>query len=411
VGSRKSFLVAASASAVAPLSLAAPAAAAVQSSTSAAFMRLPGALVLSGGGARGAYEAGVIDALVRGAGVGEGVTLPGVDVVCGSSIGTLNAWFVATGAYARLRAVWATVGNDDLFAIKHRYRAVAEPSSGVATRIAEALELERGLVTNVQGILDGGRVAAWIRRNVDPATPLIVPFVFTVTSLSRQTGVLYYRLPPYQNTAARESAIAAIHHTVAPDVDVRQATDDALHEAIRASAAIPVLFDAVTLPGPNGPDQFIDGGIADNTPVDVARALAHHIRVILVDPVTPPARSYPNAAAIAFAAFGIAQRRVTDNALRAAIIETQAKRLLSADSPAGTAFRETLYDVDVSYIRPAGALPAGVGDFDRQDLLAQPVRAGNADGARGFTPVVTPSAVEGPPQSSSWVAAPRRRSG
>jgi predicted acylesterase/phospholipase RssA len=46
-----------------------------------AFARLPAALVLGGGGARGSYQAGVIEALARVAGIGDGVALPGVDVV------------------------------------------------------------------------------------------------------------------------------------------------------------------------------------------------------------------------------------------------------------------------------------------------------------------------------------------
>ena len=389
--SRRSFIVASSLSAAASLTDAVPVSGAAVSDD-AAFVRLRGALVLSGGGARGSYEAGVIAALVRAAKIDDRVKLPGIDIVCGASIGTLNGWFVATGQYTRLSQVWATIGNEQIFQIKTRYRALTTPSSGVLTRIAQVVLLERGLTTNEQGLLDGERVAQWVRRNVDPTTPLVVPLVFTVTSLARQTGVVYYRLPPYQVTAARASAIAAIHSTVGPDVDVREATDDVLHEAIRASSAIPVFFDAVTLPGPAGPDQFIDGGIADNTPVDVARALAEHIQVILVEPARVSAKRFPSALDVGVAAFGIAQRRVTENALRAAVVETQAKRLLSATTAEAAGFRNALYDVDISYIRPDRALPADLPDFDRQDLMDKTTEVGFADGTRGFQPFRLPNA-------------------
>jgi predicted acylesterase/phospholipase RssA len=388
MSTRRSFLARAAAGAAISAAGVAPIAATAQAITvGTPFARLDGALVLSGGGARGAYEAGVVDAMVQAAGVGDRVVLPGVDLVCGSSIGTLNGWFVASGEYAQLRRMWSSIGTDDLFEIKRRYRSIAEPSSGVGTRLFEAVMLERGLSSNVQGVLDGGRVADWIRRHVDVTTPLLVPLVFTVTSLARQTGVVYYRLPPYTSTDKRASAVAAIHGTVGPDVDVREADDAVLHEAIRASAAIPLLFDAVTLTGPDGStDAFIDGGIADNTPVDVARALAKRVRVVIVDPRDIPPIAHPSGISVGFAAFGIAQRRVTESAMRAAVIESRAKRLLSAPTAEAAAFRNELYDVDIATVRPQHVLPADVPDFDRQDLIDATVAVGRADGGRGFIP-------------------------
>jgi predicted acylesterase/phospholipase RssA len=382
--SRKSLLMIATASAAASI-VRTPAFGAGPIEGSA-FTRLSGALVLSGGGARGAYQAGVIEALARVAGIGDGEVLPGVDVVFGTSIGTLNAWFIVTGQYARLRQLWSTIGSYELFRLKRRYRALTRPSSGVFTRVVEALSLERHLQTDEQGMLDGDRVAQWIRTNIDTTAPLLVPFVFTVTSLQRQTCVLYYRVPAHQDTSTRASAIAAIHATAGPDVDVREATDDVLHEAIRASAAMPMLFDAVRLPGPAGIDQCIDGSIADDVAVDVARAIAQHVRVIFVEPPNITQHLYANAMDVGFAALNIAQRRFTENALRAAIIETEAKRLLTATTPASAAFADSLYDVDVSYIQPDSTLPANVPDFDRQDLLDRTLALGFADGMRGFQP-------------------------
>ena len=61
----------------------------------------PVALILSGGGAKGAWEAGVAAALVeRG--------LP-VRLVAGSSAGALNAAMVADGRLDRLQGLWRTV--------------------------------------------------------------------------------------------------------------------------------------------------------------------------------------------------------------------------------------------------------------------------------------------------------------
>ncbi|MHB8461421.1 MAG: patatin-like phospholipase family protein, partial [Vulcanimicrobiaceae bacterium] len=67
------------------------------------------ALVLSGGGARGAYEAGIIEELARNGGVRDGQPLAPFKIICGTSIGALNGWFVATGQYTKLRNLWATI--------------------------------------------------------------------------------------------------------------------------------------------------------------------------------------------------------------------------------------------------------------------------------------------------------------
>ena len=58
------------------------------------------ALVLAGGGARGAYEAGVLDALAPAlAGRGQAP-----DIVVGTSIGALNSSFLAARAHEPLEA-------------------------------------------------------------------------------------------------------------------------------------------------------------------------------------------------------------------------------------------------------------------------------------------------------------------
>jgi predicted acylesterase/phospholipase RssA len=254
----------------------------------------------------------------------------------------------------------------------------------------EALSLERHLTSDEQGMLDGDHIAEWIRTNIDLSIPVLVPLLFTVTSLTHQSSVLYYRVPYSHDTTTRTSLVAAIQATAGSNVDVREATDDVLHEAIRASAAMPMLFDAVRLPIPGGIDQCIDGSIADNTPVDVARALAHHVRVIFVEPPYVSPHVYANAMDVGFAAFNIAQRRFTDNALRAAMMETKAKRLLMATSPNSAAFHDSLCDVDVSYIQPDSPLPVDVQDFNRQNLIDRTAALGLADGMRGFRPYNVP---------------------
>ncbi|HEV2055968.1 MAG TPA: patatin-like phospholipase family protein, partial [Methylomirabilota bacterium] len=70
----------------------------------------PMALVLSGGGAKGAYEAGVAAALVeRG--------LP-IRLVAGSSAGALNAAMIASGRADRLETMWRTVTREQVYTLR-----------------------------------------------------------------------------------------------------------------------------------------------------------------------------------------------------------------------------------------------------------------------------------------------------
>lgn len=70
----------------------------------------PMALVLSGGGAKGAYEAGVAAAFVeRG--------LP-IRLVAGSSAGALNAAMIASGRADRLEALWRSVTREQVYSLR-----------------------------------------------------------------------------------------------------------------------------------------------------------------------------------------------------------------------------------------------------------------------------------------------------
>jgi predicted acylesterase/phospholipase RssA len=166
--------------------------------------------VLPGGGARGAYEAGVVEGMRIRAGIEDGAPLPGIDIVVGTSIGAVNGWFVATAQYSRLKQLWQNVSAEHLFQIKPQYRAVATPSSGILTRVLEAALISQGLTSNVTGLLDGSRVLDWLNRNVDPAVPVVVPLLFSATNLELQRSELFFRLPYEIGATTRASATARL---------------------------------------------------------------------------------------------------------------------------------------------------------------------------------------------------------
>lgn len=71
---------------------------------------VPTALVLSGGGAKGAWEAGVAAALIE-----RGVP---VRLAAGSSAGALNAAMIAAGQVDRLETVWRSLTSEQVYALR-----------------------------------------------------------------------------------------------------------------------------------------------------------------------------------------------------------------------------------------------------------------------------------------------------
>ena len=71
---------------------------------------LPTTLVLSGGGAKGAYEAGAVAALAEHG-------LP-IRLVAGSSAGALTAAMVVAGRADRLEATWRAITQDQVYAMR-----------------------------------------------------------------------------------------------------------------------------------------------------------------------------------------------------------------------------------------------------------------------------------------------------
>ena len=349
---------------------------------------LPGdgqkALVLTGGVNRGAYQAGAIAGLVEAAGLRDGQPLD-YDLVAGASIGAMTAYFVATSQYSLLRGVWKTIASRELFAIKEPYRKITVSSSGVATRVGAALSLAFGLVDNVKGIVDPAEIQKLLAEVIDPARTIDIPVYFTATNLThKRTEVFVMRGtgPLGAPRQARQDAILAprrrpVRHPVAGN-DVRA--------ALLASAALPVVFDPVAVPNVDDPsktDEFIDGGIADNVPIDVARRCASDIDIIAVDPPREleEDETYANALDVGAAAFAIMQARIIQQTVKLAYAES----LLATGTPLrGTDLEDEEIPLRIRYMRPDEVLPGELGAFEDLAALDAMWAIGRADALRGW---------------------------
>ncbi|HEY2474319.1 MAG TPA: patatin-like phospholipase family protein [Candidatus Cybelea sp.] len=387
---RRGFLLAAGASAVSPLLFGAT------EEERAPVRPLNRALVFSGGGARGAYQAGIVGELVAAAGVSDGEPLPPYDVVCGTSIGALNGWCVASAQYSKLRELWFGISSENVIVAKPQYEALRDPNSGVLNIAASVVSLT-GLIRNQRAVLQSKPAYDWISRHVDPTAPLVAPLIWAVTNLTYQRPEYFYVLP--QGKADLPVRVThALRVLLGNNAIVRAATPDILHSAIFASIAIPIAFDPISMRGPDGTmDLYCDGGVASNSPVGIGHAVAKAADVVLLDPPFEPEESYDDAVEIAFATYGTMQRKIFGMEMRSAYFESLGRREYAGLSPGQRltatqrnadleSYIENVPATDLRYIRPQKVLPVSVVGFNDSKGIYGAYRAGWEDIAAGFRP-------------------------
>jgi NTE family protein len=227
-------------------------------------------LVLPGGGARGAYEAGALSVLLPALEArGERV-----EIVCGTSVGSINAAVVAAVA-ARPAGEQAQCFLDHWRSV--RKGDVISPVIGIGTglgllRLAgEVLELP-GM--RAASLLDPSPLARsldgwidWDALHANVAGRLVHAVCVVATSLDRGLPVGFVESAELPPRSDRE-----IHY-----VHTRL---EGQH--VRASAAIPMLFPPVEVTAPLGATgHYVDGATRLNAPIAPALALGAE-RVIVV---------------------------------------------------------------------------------------------------------------------------------
>jgi predicted acylesterase/phospholipase RssA len=178
---------------------------------------------------------------------------------------------------------------------------------------------------------------------------------------------------------------------------VREATPDLLHRAIFASAALPLAFDPVLIPNPDGTvNEYCDGGVASNSPVGISHAVSSGADVVLLDPPFEPDTDYADAVEIIFGVYGTMQRKILETEMRNTYFQSINKRAYlrltpqeiaraTQDDPTLEKLMRTTPVTDLRYIRPQAVLPLGVADFHDETAIGAAYRTGWLDAARGFT--------------------------
>jgi len=227
------------------------------------------ALVLSGGGARGAYEVGVLAYVVERL-VARKRPIQ-LDVICGTSVGAINACFMAahladpTSGVRRLGDLWTGIDLDVVlrFGIKQ-----------VST--LHRVLLGGGLQS--VGFFDVAPMASLVEREIpwraisrNLRHGLLSAISISATEVASGRTTLFLQASP--DLASK---------IVAPPRTIVRQTRVGPHHAL-ASAAIPLLFPSVQIEG----SLYVDGGVRQNTPIAPAiRMGATHVLAVglSVDP-------------------------------------------------------------------------------------------------------------------------------
>ncbi len=205
------------------------------------------ALVVSGGGAKGAFAVGAVEYMVGNLGLS-------FDLFAGTSTGALISSCLAAGKLADLITYYSSASTDTMLTQHAAGQILSKDSILGSTPLRKALE----------GIFDQAAANQVLRGT----TPIFL------SAVSLQTSELFY---------FHTMDGAAIER---PAREYRLKTRAELIAAMLASASVPVMMPPVQVlskafdptfpplpeggpPGPIVPDQFIDGGVREYAPLKV----------------------------------------------------------------------------------------------------------------------------------------------
>lgn len=246
-----------------------------QSSTATATSSAPAqattqydCLVLSGGGAKGAYGAGAakaVDAYRRHRGIGSPLCY------IGTSAGALNAYILAAEGPDALVNFWCTVTNEAVLGVRKSY-----------SRTRTLLRLMLGWISHGTpfSFYSNSALDKLIRTHASlGAISANAPLILAVTDYTEGRPKAFYVSPLVERLAEIDAKEPVRKRRLAHLRKIE--SDDMLARALLASAAIPVFFPPVfietTHEGKVEKRWYIDGGVGNNTPTREAAYLFRYL--------------------------------------------------------------------------------------------------------------------------------------
>jgi NTE family protein len=244
------------------------------------------ALVLSGGGARGAYHVGVLEALIAHGWMEDG---KGPDIIAGTSIGAINAAAIASGlTIAELKKRWLDMHTEDVHRLSHDLPPLARPLARLLLRsilTSEEHEPNEPLPEETVSLTLGGfrdRVSTLFTTQPFRSLLDTAPWRMTLTAwmdFERINGpdapALLLTATDVQTGALRTFCNRAIngrpHDVISMD-------------HLLASSSIPMVYPWTDIDGA----RYWDGAVLSNTPlgpiIDLAGDDDLEILVVLMTP-------------------------------------------------------------------------------------------------------------------------------
>jgi predicted acylesterase/phospholipase RssA len=331
------------------------------------------ALILGGGGARGAYEAGVAAALSE---------REAFDVVCGTSIGAINGILVAQDQPERLIEVWRTISTRGVTRLKPELAALlllwqsaeAVMSSPLSEKATRLLAMMRALpqlplarsIPRLLGLFESGNARTVVEELAD-FDALRRTLIVGATNLYTGRGEAFAYFP------ASMAHAEAVFHGAERAEPIR---GDNYVDAICASAALPPVYEPVPVRCGDGVVRlFADGGCTNNTPFRQAiDAGATDITAILVSPTDSRGDERP-----VHSMLEVASVMLEANTERMLELDLKLARRINDDVLAGNAPGKRY--VRMRIIGPAVPLDLPTLGFEDQEEVDRLFALGYADGS------------------------------
>ncbi len=210
------------------------------------------ALVLSGGGAKGSFEIGALEELIEQRGLD-------FEILCGISVGALNAAFLAQAAFESGDYAKSLVNLKEAFG-NLRTLWLEEIKGNDSVYKKRALQ-EGGIVLGADSIYDPAPLEELLERHLNPDAVKKSKRILRIQYVSLETGNLQTAKTGSENLA----------------------------KYVLASATMPYFFPPVII----NDNHLVDGGVRDITPLGQAfDADADEIYVIYASPFGVPRQSF-----------------------------------------------------------------------------------------------------------------------
>ncbi len=191
-------------------------------------------IALSGGGARGAYQIGVLKTLQ------EAGLLEGLDAISGSSVGSLNAVLLAMNDMKIAENLWRNEPLDEIFV----------SNKNVFKRL-----FEDNFKLPFKGYYKTDKLEAIMDRTIDYEAIYASNIYVTTSHVGDQKVSLAELLSV--NIRNMFDDVDHVRYTLLKELD-----HETIKKTLMASCAIPVVFKPVVIDN----ETHYDGGVLDNTP-------------------------------------------------------------------------------------------------------------------------------------------------